>query len=66
MRRFWQVHRNSVLLFPNRRGGVKVAHLATTSLERAGVRNALQKVTQDCGIKKRSHRTAYVIATQPI
>ena len=25
LRRFWQVHRNSVLLFPNRRGGVKVA-----------------------------------------
>nr|VFK76418.1 MAG: Site-specific recombinase XerD [Candidatus Kentron sp. MB] len=66
LRRFWRVHRNPLLLFPNRHGGLNVARSATTPLERAGVRNALQKVTQDCGIKKRSHRTAYVIATQPI
>ncbi|VFN05967.1 MAG: Site-specific recombinase XerD [Candidatus Kentron sp. G] len=52
LRRFWQVHRNRVLLFPNRSGGIKVAHRATTPLERAGVRSALQKVTQDCRIKK--------------
>ncbi|VFN03311.1 MAG: Site-specific recombinase XerD [Candidatus Kentron sp. G] len=65
LRRFWQVHRNRVLLFPNRSGGIKVAHRATTPLERAGVRSALQKVTQDCRIKKRSHLTACAIATQP-
>lgn len=66
LRRFWKIHRNPVLLFPNRRGGVKVAHRATTPLDRSGVRTALQKVVQDCGIKKRSHLTACAIATQPI
>lgn len=26
LRRFWQIHRHPVLLFPNRRGGLKAAH----------------------------------------
>lgn len=37
LRRFWQVHRNPVLLFPNRHGGLKAAHRATTPLDRGGV-----------------------------
>lgn len=66
LRRFWQVHRNPVLLFPNRHGGLKSAHLSTTLLDRGGVQATLRQVAQDCGIKKRLLRTACATATLPI
>jgi integrase/recombinase XerD len=66
LRRFWQVHRNPVLLFPNRHGGLKGASSATTPLDRGGVQNTLRKVVATCGIKKRSRRTVCVTATPPI
>jgi site-specific recombinase XerD len=62
LRRFWSVHQNPVLLFPNRHGGLKAAHRATTPLDRGGVQKALRKVVADCGIKKRLPRTAFVTA----
>jgi len=62
LRRFWQTHRNPVLLFPSRQGGLKLAHSAITTLDRGGVQMALRQVTQDCGLKKRSPRTVYVTA----
>ena len=34
LRRFWATHRNPALLFPNRQGGLKKSHLATTPLDR--------------------------------
>jgi len=58
LRRFWSVHRHPVLLFPNRRGGLKVAYRATTPLDRGGVQTTLRKVVAECGIKKTSLRTA--------
>jgi len=66
LRRFWEVHRNPVLLFPNRHGGLKSAHLSTTPLDRGGVQSALRKVAQECGIKKKLLHTACVTAMQPI
>ena len=66
LRRFWKTHQNPVLIFPNRQWGLKGARLAKTSLERGGVQVALRKVTQECGLKKRSPRTACAIATRPI
>lgn len=63
LRRFWQVHRNPVLLFPSRLGGLQSAHSATTPLDRGGVQTALRKVAEDCGIKKRLPRTVCVTAT---
>ena len=66
LRRFWQVHRNPVLLFPNRHGGLKGAAQATTPLDRGGVQNTLHKVVAACGIKKRSHRTVFATAMQLI
>ena len=66
LRRFWLVHRNPVLLFPNRHGGLKSAHLATTPLDRGGVQCTLRKVAQECGIKKKSLHIAYVTVMQPI
>ena len=52
LRRFWSVHRHLVLLFPNRKGGVKGSHTATTPLDRGGVQTTMHKVVQACGIKK--------------
>jgi integrase/recombinase XerD len=62
LRRHWAVHRNPVLLFPNRQGGLKKAHLATTPLDAGGVQQALRAVIQSCGLKKELRRTAYVTA----
>ena len=62
LRRFWQVHQNPVLLFPNRHGGLKGARHATTPLDRGGVQTTLHKVVAECGLKKRSPRTACVTA----
>jgi integrase/recombinase XerD len=58
LRRFWQVHRNPVLLFPNRHGGLKGAHRPSTALDRGGIQTTLRQVAQDCGLKKRFPRTA--------
>ena len=41
LRRFWQLHRNPVLLFPHRHGGLKSVHLSTTPLDRGGVQAPL-------------------------
>ena len=66
LRRFWQVHRNPVLLFPNRHGGLKSAHLSTTPLDRGGVQETLRRVAAECSIKKRFPRIACGTATLPI
>ena len=58
LRRFWSVHRNPVLLFPSRQGGVKAAATATTPMDPGGVQTTLHKVIETCGLKKRSPRTA--------
>lgn len=58
LQRFWRVHRNPVLLFPNRQGGLLGAARATTPLDRGGVQDALRQIIASCGIKKRSHPTA--------
>lgn len=63
LRRFWQVHRNPVLLFPNRHGGLKGAATATTPMDRGGVQATLHQVVEACGLKKRSRPTA--CATMP-
>jgi len=66
LRRFWSVHRNPVLLFPNRHGGLKAACRATTPLDRGGVQSTLRKVAAECGIKKRSPHIAFVTVMPPI
>jgi len=58
LRRFWSVHRNPILLFPNRHGGLKGAATATTPMDSGGVQRTLHKVIETCGLKKRSPRTA--------
>ena len=66
LRRFWQLHRNPVLLFPNRLGGLKGACSAVTPLDRGGVQITLRKVAAQCGLKKRSPRTVFATAMRPI
>jgi len=65
LRRFWQAHRNPVLLFPNRQAGLKGARIVTTPLDRGGVQTTLHKVVETCGLKKRSRPTACATAMQP-
>jgi site-specific recombinase XerD len=66
LRRFWLRHRHPTLLFPNRKGGLKGAHGATSPLDRGGVQLTLRKVAQQCGLKKRSPRTAFATVMRPI
>jgi site-specific recombinase XerD len=66
LRRFWSIHRNPLLLFPNRQGGLRGAQGASTPLDRGGIQITLRKVAEECGIKKRSPRTHYVTAMPPI
>lgn len=61
LRRFWQTHRNPVLLFPNRHGGLKGAAAATTPLDRGGVQATLRKVVGACGLKKTSPLTVFAM-----
>ena len=65
LQRFWQVHRNPVLLFPNRHGGLKGAATATTPMDPGGVQTTLHQVVETCGLKKRSRLTACAIAMPP-
>ena len=65
LRRFWHVHRNPVLLFPSRQGGLRSAAQATTYMDPGGVQTTLHKVVAACGLKKRSRRTACATAMPP-
>ena len=65
LRRFWSVHHNPVLLFPNRKGGLTGSGSATTPLDRGGVQSALRSVVAECGIKKRLPLTLCATAMQP-
>ena len=65
LRRFWREHRNPVLLFPKRHGGLKGAATATTPLDCGGVQTTLHRVVAACGLKKRLPRTACAIAMPP-
>ena len=53
LRRFWQLHRNPRLLFPNRHGGLRAASSATTPLDRGGVQNTLRQVATQCGLNQK-------------
>lgn len=64
LRRFWQVHRNPVLLFPSRHDGLKGAATATTPMDPGGVQTTLHRVVEACGLK-RSLPTAFAIRTRP-
>jgi integrase/recombinase XerD len=58
LRRFWRIHRNPVLLFPERHHGLQAAASTTTALNAEGVQRALARVIDHCGLKKRLPLTA--------
>ena len=63
LRRFWHVHRNPVLLFPSRQGGLRSAAQATTFMDCGGVQTTLHQVVEACGLKKRARHTAFATPT---
>jgi len=63
LRRFWSVHHNPVLMFPNRKGGLKGSRTATSPLDRGGVQVTMRKAVAACGIKKRLRPIACAIVT---
>jgi integrase/recombinase XerD len=58
LRRYWRLHHHPRLLFPNRAGGLRGAHAATSPLDRGGVQRTLHLVASGCGLKKTSPLTA--------
>ena len=53
LRRFWRLHRHPTLLFPNRKGGLKNAHLANSHLNMGGVQVTMAAVVREMGFKKK-------------
>ena len=53
LRRFWKVHHHPVLLFPNRKRGLKNAHKVDSPLDRSGVQVAMKTIVQEIGFKKK-------------
>lgn len=66
LRDFWSVHRHPEFLFPNRKRGLKNAHLVDTPLDRGGIQTAMKAVVRQLGIKKKFHATPCAIVTPPI
>jgi integrase len=66
LRDFWSVHKHPVFIFPNRKRGLKNAHLADSPLDRGGIQTAMKAVVQQIGIKKKSHAIPCVTAMQHI
>ena len=52
LRDFWRVHRHPCFIFPNRKRGLKNAHLVDQSLDKGGIQTAMKAVVQQIGIKK--------------
>jgi integrase/recombinase XerD len=54
LRALWRRHRNPNLLFPNANGSMETIRKATTHMDRGGVQQAMKKIVDECGIKKKS------------
>ena len=53
LRTYWATHRHPELLFPNVRGRKENYYLAQGHMDRGGVQQAMRRVIEDCGIKKK-------------
>lgn len=53
LRKFWQLHKHPTFIFPNRKRGLKNAHLVDSLLERGGIQTAMKCVTSQIGFKKK-------------
>jgi integrase/recombinase XerD len=52
MKNFWRVHKHPLFIFPNRKRGLKNAHLVDSPLERGGIQTAIKTVVEQIGLKK--------------
>jgi integrase/recombinase XerD len=52
LRRFWRIHRHPSFIFPNRKRELKLAHLATSSLDMGGAQLAMTAVVKEMGLKE--------------
>lgn len=66
LRQFWQLRRHPEFIFPNRKRGIKNAHLVDHPLERGGIQVAMKKVVDEMGLKKRSPATLCATVMLPI
>jgi len=53
LKNFWSVHKHPLFIFPNRKRGLKNAHLVDSPLERGGIQTTMKAVVQQLGIKKK-------------
>ena len=52
LRDVWKVHRHPRFLFPNRKRGIKNAHLVDQPPDRSSIQTAMRAVATELGIKK--------------
>lgn len=53
LRTFWKVHKHPLFLFPNRKRGLKNAHLVDTHLDMSGAQAAMKTVVEELKFKKK-------------
>jgi len=63
LRRFWSVHKNPNLIFPNRAGGLQCSAVTDKPLDSSGIQKALHRVSEDMGIKKTLPLTVFATVT---
>jgi integrase len=66
LRTLWTKHRHPSWLFPNARGSKETYCLAKTHMNNGGAQQAMKKVVEECGIKKKYPSIRSDIAGQPI
>ena len=65
LRNFWRIHKHPSFLFPNRKRGLKNAHLVDSPLDRGGIQTAMKTVTRQIGFKKKYPVIPCATVTQP-
>lgn len=66
LRTLWTKHRHPKLLFPNLTGSAQRIQQASNHMDRRGAQQAMKKVIEECGIKKKSLSIRSDIAGQLI
>ena len=62
LRTLWTKHRHPYLLFPNPVGSRERIQQAKTHMDQGGAQQAMRRVVEECGIKKKSQFIIYAIA----
>ena len=66
LKKIWSLHRHPTFIFPNRKRGLKNAHLVDSPLSRAGIQITMKTVVEEVGIKKKLLATPCATVTRPI